>query len=37
VLITLCALEAVLSGEGFKLPRGAAIDAALAVYRESGG
>ncbi|MSQ49819.1 MAG: alanine--glyoxylate aminotransferase family protein [Betaproteobacteria bacterium] len=32
VLITLSALEAVLSGEGVKLPRGAAVDAALAVY-----
>jgi (S)-ureidoglycine-glyoxylate aminotransferase len=36
VLATLGALEAVLAGEGFKLPRGAAVDAALAVYRESG-
>jgi len=34
VLITLGALDAVLSGEGFKLSRGAAVDAALAVYRE---
>jgi (S)-ureidoglycine---glyoxylate transaminase len=33
VLVTLGALEAVLTGEGFKLPRGAAVDAALAVYR----
>ena len=37
VLATLAALEAVLAGEGFKLPRGAAVDAALAVYRESAG
>jgi (S)-ureidoglycine-glyoxylate aminotransferase len=35
VLITLGALEAVLSAEKFKLLRGAAVDAALAVYRES--
>lgn len=34
VLITLGALEAVLSAEKFKLPRGAAVDAALAVYRK---
>jgi (S)-ureidoglycine-glyoxylate aminotransferase len=33
VLVTLGALEAVLAGEGFKLPRGAAVDAALSVYR----
>ncbi|HEX2566566.1 MAG TPA: alanine--glyoxylate aminotransferase family protein [Burkholderiales bacterium] len=33
VLCTLGALEAVLSGEGFKCARGAAVDAALAVYR----
>jgi len=33
VLVTLGALEAVLSGEDFKAPRGAAVDAALAVYR----
>ena len=33
VLATLDALEAVLAGEGFKLPRGAAVDAALSVYR----
>jgi (S)-ureidoglycine-glyoxylate aminotransferase len=32
VLITLGALEAVLSQEHFKLPRGAAVDAGLAVY-----
>jgi len=32
VLLTLAALEAVLAGEGFKLPRGAAVDAALASY-----
>jgi (S)-ureidoglycine-glyoxylate aminotransferase len=33
VLVTLGALEAVLSQEHFKLPRGAAVDAALSVYR----
>ncbi len=33
VLATLGALEAVLAGEGFKIPRGAAVDAALAVFR----
>ena len=33
VLVTLGALEAVLAGEGFKHSRGAAVDAALAVYR----
>lgn len=33
VLITLGALEAVLAGEGAGIPRGAAVDAALAVYR----
>jgi (S)-ureidoglycine-glyoxylate aminotransferase len=33
VLCTLGALEAVLSAEGFKCARGAAVDAALAVYR----
>ena len=33
VLMTLGALEAVLAREGFKLPRGAAVDAALSVYR----
>jgi (S)-ureidoglycine-glyoxylate aminotransferase len=33
VLATLGALEAVLSQEHFKLPRGAAVDAALSVYR----
>jgi (S)-ureidoglycine-glyoxylate aminotransferase len=32
VLVTLGALEAVLAGEGFKMPRGAAVDAARAVY-----
>jgi (S)-ureidoglycine-glyoxylate aminotransferase len=35
VLNTLGALEAVLAGEGRKLPRGAAVDAALNVYRGS--
>ncbi|HET8875225.1 MAG TPA: alanine--glyoxylate aminotransferase family protein [Casimicrobiaceae bacterium] len=34
VLTTLGALEAVLAGEHVKLPRGAAVDAARAVYRE---
>jgi (S)-ureidoglycine---glyoxylate transaminase len=33
VLSTVGALEAVLAAEGFKLPRGAAMDAALAAYR----
>jgi (S)-ureidoglycine-glyoxylate aminotransferase len=33
VLNTVGALEAVLAGEKFNLPRGAAVDAALAVYR----
>jgi (S)-ureidoglycine-glyoxylate aminotransferase len=33
VLGTLGALEAVLSQEHFKVPRGAAVDAALSVYR----
>jgi (S)-ureidoglycine-glyoxylate aminotransferase len=33
VLVTLGALEAVLSQERFKVPRGAAVDAALSVYR----
>ena len=36
VLVTLGALEAVLAAEGLKLPRGAAVDAALAVYRAAG-
>ena len=35
VLATLGALDAVLAAEGFKLPRGAAVDAALAVFRET--
>ena len=35
VLMTLAALEAVLSQEKHKLPRGAAVDAALAAYRAS--
>jgi (S)-ureidoglycine-glyoxylate aminotransferase len=34
VLSTLGALDAVLSAEKFKLPRGAGVDAALAVYRQ---
>jgi (S)-ureidoglycine-glyoxylate aminotransferase len=33
VLNTLGALEATLSQEKYKLPRGAAVDTALAVYR----
>jgi (S)-ureidoglycine-glyoxylate aminotransferase len=37
VLVTLGALEAVLAGEGAKLPRGAAVDAARAVYHAAGG
>ena len=37
VLVTLGALEAVLAGEGMKLPRGAAVDAARAVYRATAG
>jgi (S)-ureidoglycine-glyoxylate aminotransferase len=37
VLATLGALEAALAAEGAKPPRGAAVDAALAVYRESEG
>jgi len=36
VLVTLAALEAVLAGERIKLPRGAAVDAARAVYRSAG-
>ena len=35
VLVTLGALEAALAAQGFRLPRGAAVDAALAAY--SGG
>jgi (S)-ureidoglycine-glyoxylate aminotransferase len=35
VLNTLGALEAVLAAEGHKAPRGAAVDAALRVYREA--
>jgi (S)-ureidoglycine-glyoxylate aminotransferase len=34
VLITLAGLEAALAAAGFRCPRGAAVDAALAVYRE---
>jgi (S)-ureidoglycine-glyoxylate aminotransferase len=33
VLATLGALDAVLAAEGFRLPRGAGVDAALAAYR----
>ena len=36
VLITLAALEAALSAERFPLPRGAAIDMAVKIYREAG-
>ncbi|MGH8699589.1 MAG: hypothetical protein ACREVR_00245, partial [Burkholderiales bacterium] len=36
VLVTLGALETALAAAGFKLPRGAAADAALAVYRAAG-
>jgi (S)-ureidoglycine-glyoxylate aminotransferase len=32
VLVTLGALEAVLAQQGFRMPRGAAVDAALAAY-----
>jgi (S)-ureidoglycine-glyoxylate aminotransferase len=35
VLVTLSALETVLAEQGVKLPRGAAADAALSVYREA--
>jgi len=35
VLTTLSALETVLAGEGFRLGRGAGVDAARAVYREA--
>jgi (S)-ureidoglycine-glyoxylate aminotransferase len=35
VLATLGALEAVLAAEGVRVPRGAAVDAALAAYRSS--
>ena len=37
VLTTLGALEAVLAGEHVRLPRGAAVDAARAVYRDAAG
>ena len=37
VLATLGALEAVLAAEGVRLRRGAAVDAALARYRDAGG
>jgi hypothetical protein len=33
--VTLGALETVLAEQGFKLPRGAAADAALSVYRDA--
>ena len=35
VLVTLGALETVLAGEGFRITRGAGVDAARAVYTES--
>jgi (S)-ureidoglycine-glyoxylate aminotransferase len=35
VLVTVQALETVLAAEGFRLPRGAGVDAALGVYREA--
>jgi (S)-ureidoglycine-glyoxylate aminotransferase len=35
VLMTLGALEAVLAGEGCKLPRGAAVVAARSVYHDA--
>jgi (S)-ureidoglycine-glyoxylate aminotransferase len=35
VLNTLGALDAVLNAEHFKFPRGAGVDAALAVYRKA--
>jgi len=35
VLVTLAALEAALAAEGVKLPRGAGVDAAAAVYRDA--
>jgi (S)-ureidoglycine-glyoxylate aminotransferase len=35
VLNTLGALEAVLAQEKFRMPRGAAVDAALAAYRQA--
>jgi (S)-ureidoglycine---glyoxylate transaminase len=35
VLVTLGAFETVLAAEGFKLPRGAGVDAALAAYRKA--
>mgnify|MGYP003471902556 CR=1 FL=1 len=36
VLTTLAGIETVLAAEGHKLPRGAGVDAALAVYRAAG-
>ncbi|MFA5027174.1 MAG: alanine--glyoxylate aminotransferase family protein [Candidatus Methylomirabilota bacterium] len=35
VLVTVQALEAVLAAEGFRLPRGAGVDAALSAYRQT--
>jgi (S)-ureidoglycine---glyoxylate transaminase len=35
VLNTVAALDAVLAAEKYKLPRGAGVDAALAVYRRA--
>lgn len=37
VLVTLGALETVLAAEGFRLPRGAGVDAAREIYRRAGG
>jgi (S)-ureidoglycine-glyoxylate aminotransferase len=36
VLVTLGALETVLAAEGFRLPRGAGVDAAREIYRKAG-
>jgi (S)-ureidoglycine-glyoxylate aminotransferase len=36
VLVTLGALEAVLAAEGFRLPRGAGVDAAREIYKQAG-
>lgn len=35
VLVTLSALDTILAAEGLRLPRGAGVDAALAVYRSA--
>jgi len=34
--VTLGALEAVLAAEGFRLPRGAGVDAAREIYKQAG-